>query len=202
MAFLRITLVVSAIIVGFTSALLAQAAHPFPPTPRSSTPPPADTTTTEPPAADGLAAAPSTPTPRAAPTVPASKQMDKAHRDRLLRLLAREGKRESLDPIACAALDIRTGGKPLPVMQVAAVEGKTRATFNRVENKKDEYIFSFDDDTSNPDSHGLAFRAGANFRLIGGAEFVNGQWTKMPPEKSAALYAEHMRDWVDIIDAN
>src|SRR5437016_2244240 len=125
--------------------------------------------------------------------------MDKAHRDRLFQLLAREGKRESLDPIACAAVDIRTGGRPLPVMQVGAVEGKTRATFNRVESRKDEYIFSFDDDKDNPNSHGLAFRAGANLQLISSAEFVNRQWIKIPPVKAAILYREQLVDWVDII---
>jgi hypothetical protein len=192
MGILRSTLVLFAISVGLTSALLAQSSSPFP-----RLPPPAD----EPPAADAPPVR-AKPAARRAQTPPATQLMDKAHRDRLLQLLAREGKQEGLDPSACAALGIRTGGQPLPVMQVGAVEGKTREAFSRVENRKDEYVFSFDQDKDNPNSPGYAFHAGANFRLIGGAEFANGRWVKMPPAKAATLYAQQMRDWVATIDGN
>ena len=128
--------------------------------------------------------------------------MDKAHRDKLFLLLTREGKRTTLDPSVIATLGIKTNGIPVAVRQVSAIEAKTRADFNRLENKKDEYIFFFDDDKDNPQSPSVAFRAGANFKLIAAIEYRNGEWIKMPPARAAALFAEQMRQWVDTIDAN
>jgi hypothetical protein len=129
--------------------------------------------------------------------------MDSNHRSKLLRLLQREGKKNDLDPMACALLGIKNRGKPVPVLEVAAVAGKTRSVFSRLAASKDDYIFVYDADSANPDSPGIAFRArGASFRLVAGIEFVNGSWAAMPLAKSAPLYAEQMLSWGDIVDAN
>jgi hypothetical protein len=91
----------------------------------------------------------------------------------------------------------------VPVLEVAAVEGRTRAVFSRLAASKDDYIFLYDADKENPDSPGIAFHArGAGFRLVAGIEFVDGDWTKMPLAKSAPLFAQQMLRCVGIVDAN
>jgi hypothetical protein len=129
--------------------------------------------------------------------------MDSRHRAKLLRLLAREGKSNVIDPMACTLLGIKNSGKPVPVREVAAVEGKARAVFSRLAASSEDYIFLFDENKDDPDSPGIAFHAGgASFRLIAGIEFIDGGWMKMPPATSEALYAQQLLRWVEIIDAN
>jgi hypothetical protein len=129
--------------------------------------------------------------------------MDSKHRSRLLQLLVREGKSNALDPTACTLMGIKNSGKPVPVLEVAAVDGNTRAAFSRLASSKDDYIFLFDADRENPESPGIAFHAqGSSFRLVAGIEFINGAWAKMAPVKAAPLYAQQMQQWVGIVDAN
>src|SRR5262249_16129308 len=85
---------------------------------------------------------------------------------------------------------------------ISAVDGKTRADFNRVQNKKDEYVFAYDVDKDNPQSPSMAFRAGANFKLIAAIEYSNGKWTKIPPSRAAPLFAQQIDQWVRTVDAN
>jgi hypothetical protein len=132
-----------------------------------------------------------------------SQLIDRGHRARLLQLLVREGSRDSLEAAACALMGIKNGGKPIPVTQVAAVDGRTRAVFNRLEGRKDDYVFQFDEDQGDPDSPGIAFRVGGtSFRLIAAIEFIDGGWRRMTPGRAASIYAQEMHRWVDIIDAN
>ncbi len=128
--------------------------------------------------------------------------MDKARRDKLFALLAKEGKQAELDAAAMGVLGLKNGGKPVPVMQVTAIEGKARADFNRVEKRKDEYVFFFDDDKDNPESGSIAFRAGANFKLIAAIEYSKGKWTKIPPRIAATLFAQQIEQWIHTVDAN
>ena len=129
--------------------------------------------------------------------------MDRRHHDRLLQILAREGKPNVFDPVACTLLGIVNRGRPLPVMEVAAVEGRTRAVFSRLIDRPDDYLFVYDSDRDDPDSPGTAFRAqGANFRLAGAIEFVDGRWVRMAGAKAAPLFTAQMRRWADIVDAN
>ena len=128
--------------------------------------------------------------------------MDQLRQQKLFYLLTREGKRTMLDEKAMALLGLNGRGSPMPVMQVSAVDGKTRADFNRLESQRDEYVFFFDDDRNNPNSSSMAFRAGANFRLISAIEFSNGRWIKMAPARAAELYAEQMRIWTTVVDIN
>src|SRR5437764_13977005 len=90
---LRNGILFSVITLSLTSELVAQMANPVPATPRSGPLPEEAPIGIPPPAAGVPAVIPATP--RSAPMAPASQRMDKANRDRLLRLLAREGKKES-----------------------------------------------------------------------------------------------------------
>jgi hypothetical protein len=129
--------------------------------------------------------------------------MDSRHRSKLLKLLAREGSNTVMDPVACTLMGIKNSGKPVPVREVAAVDGRTRAVFSRVATSGDDYVFLFDEDKNNPDSPGIAFHArGAGFRLVAGIEFIGGEWMKMPPGRSEPLYTQQLLKWVDVIDAN
>jgi hypothetical protein len=129
--------------------------------------------------------------------------MDSRHRSKLLRLLAREGSNNVLDPMTCTLMDIKNSGRPVPVREVAAVEGRMRAVFRRIAGNSDDYVFTFDEDKDNPDSPGVAFHArGASFRLVAGIEFIGGEWTKMTAERSEPLYTQQLLRWVGIIDAN
>src|SRR5262249_53297577 len=69
--------------------------------------------------------------------------MTKARQEKLVALLVIGGKEVVLDAAAMELLGIKSGGRPLQVMQISAVDGKTRADFNRVQNKKDEYVFAY-----------------------------------------------------------
>jgi hypothetical protein len=129
--------------------------------------------------------------------------MDRRHHDRLLQILAREGKGNVFDPVACALLGIANRGRPVAVLEVVAVEGRARAIFSRVVDRPDDYLFIYDSDTDDPDSPGMAFHArGANFRLAGAIEYVDGRWVRMAGAKSASLFPAQMRRWADIVDAN
>jgi len=159
-------------------------------------PQPAPPRTTEPPAA-----------PIASSRTPAAlssqgQGMNRARQEKLLALLAVGGKETSLDAIAVELLGIKSAGRPLPVMQVSAIDGKTKADFNRVQNRKDEYVFSYDEDKDNPQSPSMAFRAGANFKLIAAIEYSNGRWAKIPPARAATLFAQQIETWVYTVDAN
>src|SRR5580693_8496507 len=70
--------------------------------------------------------------------------MDRRHHDRLLQILAREGKGNVFDPVACALLGIANRGRPVAVLEVAAVEGRARAIFSRVVDRPDDYLFVYD----------------------------------------------------------
>jgi hypothetical protein len=129
--------------------------------------------------------------------------MDSRHRSKLLQLLAREGSNNVMDPMACTLMGIKNSGRPVPVREVAAVDGRTRAVFSRLAAGGDDYIFLFDEDRENPDSPGIAFHArGASFRLVAGIEFIGGDWVKMTLARSEPLYTLQLRRWVDIIDSN
>jgi hypothetical protein len=129
--------------------------------------------------------------------------MDSRHRGKLLKLLAREGSNNVMDPEACTAMGIKNSGRPVPVREVAAVDGRARAVFSHIAAGGEEYVFLFDEDKDNPDSPGIAFHVrGAGFRLVAGIEFVAGGWVKMTPGRSEPLYTQQLLKWVDIIDAN
>jgi hypothetical protein len=117
-------------------------------------------------------------------------------------LPALDGLDATLPPQALMSAAVEANVRWTVRAMLESPEGKARAAFARLEGKKEEYIFVLDDNKDDPNSHGLAFRAGANFRLIAGAEFVNGHWIRMPPLKAATLYNQQLNDWVDIIDAN
>jgi hypothetical protein len=162
---------------GAASPLAAQTASPFPPDD------------------DAPAAAPAAPRPQPAPV------MAKVHRDKLLALLAKEGRAEEFDPEVMAALGIKTT-EPVRVRLLNAVEGKLRSTFSRPEKRKDEYFFFYDEDQTNPESPSLIFRVSGNLRLIAAAQYGNGKWTRLPAAKSAAMYADQIKNWVEIAKAN
>jgi hypothetical protein len=129
--------------------------------------------------------------------------MDRRHHDRLLQLLARDGQGNVFDPVACALVGITNRGRPVPVLEVAAVDGRIRAVFSRLVDRPDDYLFVYDSDRDDPDSPGMAFRAhGASFRLAGGIEYVDGKWARMSPPKAGSLFTAQMRRWADIVDAN
>jgi hypothetical protein len=128
--------------------------------------------------------------------------MNKARQQKLLTLLAIGGKQASLDATATGLLGLQNRGRPLPVMQVSAVDGRTKADFNRVQSSKDEYVFFYDEDKDNPNSSSLAFRAGPNFKLIAAIEYNNGRWIKIPPARAAASFAKQIDIWVRTVDLN
>jgi len=143
-----------------------------------------------------------TPPARSSSSDSAPRSIDKARQEKLFALLAKEGKQVSLEAVPMMLLGYKNGEKPVSVTQVTAVEGKTRWDFNRVQNRKDEYVFFFDDDKDNPESGSLAFRAGANFKLIGAIEYRKGKWIKIPPRVASILFAQQIDRWIETIDAN
>jgi hypothetical protein len=46
------------------------------------------------------------------------------------------------------------------------------------------------------------FRADANFRLIGGIEYKDGEWTKLAPSIASSLFAQQLDLWSHMVDAN
>jgi len=129
--------------------------------------------------------------------------MDSRHRSKLLKLLAREGNNNVMDPDACTAMGIKNSGRPVPVREVAAVDGRTRSVFSHIAAGGEDYVFLFDEDRENPDSPGTAFHVrGASFRLIGGIEYTDGEWVKMTPARTERLFTQQLLKWVNIIDSN
>src|SRR5262249_50792551 len=122
-------------------------------------------------------------------------------RDRLLALLAQEGKPAALEAAPMELLGIRTGGNPVPVKQLTAIEGRTKADFNRLDRQSNEYVFFFDEDKDNPQSPSTAFRTDENFRLITAIEYSNGRWVNILAPRSATLFARQIEIWNHTVDA-
>jgi hypothetical protein len=130
--------------------------------------------------------------------------MDRARREKLLRLLGQFGGPHFFDPVVCAKLGIDNGGRPIPLTNMTDDAGIVRRAISRIELGKQEFFIVYEPNKNAFGSNGaLIFRADSSFKRVGvGLEWTNRTAVLMSEARSAEKYAVLIRDWIKIIDEN
>ncbi len=127
----------------------------------------------------------------------ASPTWDEARQRQLFALLAVYGRRFTVLPEAYEALGVRTAGKPVPVWQLTNNFGRSRRAFERVEAEPDVFIFSVQDDISNPNSETQMIRVDVRLRRVGlGVRWRNKRAVRMSEAESNASYEFQATGWI------
>lgn len=127
--------------------------------------------------------------------------MEAAHRNKLVSLLRKRGVRSGLNARIGLVLGLQNRGQNILVSRISMRKDDAILTFGRIVMRNRElYYWGLQ-----PDAKVLTtyfFLTNWEFNLVArGAELVGDKAAPLPQDRGAALFAQAIKDWITILDA-